>query len=77
MKVTVVERGGGVTACQNSKGGPMPGNTVKINNSFEYYVGDSRMKELFNFLDEIGFREGLAVGDHWPYPLDKKKNVEG
>jgi len=44
----------------------MPGNTVKINNSFEYYVGDSRMRELFEFLDDIGHREGLMVGDTWP-----------
>ena len=52
----------------------MPGNTVLINNSFEYYVGDSKMENLFKYLDKIGYREGLMVGDRWPYPLDKKED---
>lgn len=37
----------------------MPGNIVKINNSdeLEWYVGDSKMKSLIEFLDKIGYRE--------------------
>ena len=36
----------------------MPGNIININSTeeLEWYVGDSRMEELINFLDEIGFR---------------------
>jgi len=36
----------------------MPGNTILINNFLEYYVGDSRMKELLKLLDDIGLKEG-------------------
>jgi len=36
----------------------MPSNIVKINNAkeLEWYVGDSKMKALIIYLDEIGFR---------------------
>ena len=34
----------------------MPGNTILINNFLEYYVGDSRMKELLKLLDDIGLK---------------------
>ena len=35
----------------------MPGNDVRINNSMFWYVGDSKMKELIEWLDENGIRE--------------------
>lgn len=37
----------------------MPGNTVKINNSknFEWYIGDSKMEDLINFLNKNGLKE--------------------
>ena len=37
----------------------MPGNTVKINDYDEltWYVGDSKIEEVIQFLDKHGFRE--------------------
>ena len=39
----------------------IPGNIISIkisiNDSIEYYVGDSKMESLINWLDENGFRE--------------------
>lgn len=32
----------------------MPGNTVLINGVIEYYVGDSKMDELLEYLDKYG-----------------------
>ena len=36
----------------------MPGNIIQINSSkeLEWYVGDSKMEDLINYLDEVGFR---------------------
>ena len=36
----------------------MPGNIIQINSTkeLEWYVGDSKMDDLINYLDEIGFR---------------------
>ncbi len=34
----------------------MPGNTIRINSSLEWYVGDSKMDKLLKYLDKIGFR---------------------
>lgn len=36
----------------------MPGNIVQINHSkkLEWYVGDSKMDKLIEYLDKIGFR---------------------
>ena len=51
----------------------MPGNTILINNSFEYYIGDSKMEKLFQFLDDIGHRKRLMAGNVWP---DFKKDNE-
>jgi len=36
----------------------MPGNTIKINkcNELEWYIGDSQMDKLIDFLDSIGFK---------------------
>lgn len=36
----------------------MPGNIIQINSAkeLEWYVGDSKMEDLINYLDEIGFR---------------------
>ena len=36
----------------------MPGNLVNINNTDEWYVGDSRMPELIAALERIGGRTG-------------------
>ena len=33
----------------------MPGNTTLINNVIEYYVGDSKMDELMEYLKEKGY----------------------
>jgi len=38
----------------------MPSNSIKINNSIEYYVGDSKMEELLAWLEE----NGTKCGDH-------------
>ena len=35
----------------------MPGNLVNINNSIEFYVGDSKMDRLLRLLKKIGFQE--------------------
>ncbi|KKN47303.1 hypothetical protein LCGC14_0664080 [marine sediment metagenome] len=35
----------------------MPGNLVVINNYYEFYVGDSRIGELLEYLGEIGIQE--------------------
>ena len=37
----------------------MPGNIVQINSSkeLEWYVGDSKMDALIEYLDKTGFRE--------------------
>ena len=37
----------------------MPGNIIKINNAdeLEWYVGDTKMEDLIEYLDKIGFRE--------------------
>lgn len=35
----------------------MPGNDVSINNSIFYYVGDSKMDELIEWLDKNGIKE--------------------
>jgi hypothetical protein len=35
----------------------MPGNIITINDSIEYYVGDSKMDELLEWLSENGFKE--------------------
>ncbi len=35
----------------------MPGNDVRINNSMYWYVGDSKMDELIEWLDTNGIRE--------------------
>lgn len=34
----------------------MPGNIVTINSTLKWYVADSRMSEVEEFLDRIGFR---------------------
>jgi len=36
----------------------MPSNIIQINHAEElgWYVGDSKMDDLINFLDDIGFR---------------------
>ena len=35
----------------------MPGNDISINNSIFYYVGDSKMDELIEWLDKNGIKE--------------------
>lgn len=34
----------------------MPGNTVLINGSIEYYLGDSNMDELLEYLNKNGWK---------------------
>lgn len=34
----------------------MPANTVLINGSIEYYLGDSKMDDLLKYLDEHGWK---------------------
>lgn len=35
----------------------MPGNIISINDSIEYYVGDSKMPKVIQCLKENGFKE--------------------
>ena len=35
----------------------MPGNIIKINDSIEFYIGDSKMKKLVEFLRKNGHPE--------------------
>ena len=35
----------------------MPGNLIVINRRLTWYVGDSRMEELIEFLHKVGFQE--------------------
>jgi len=38
----------------------MPGNTIKINNydGLEWYIGDSRIDQVIELLDKVGFKTG-------------------
>lgn len=35
----------------------MPGNIISINDAIKYYVGDSKMDDLVEWLDTNGFKE--------------------
>lgn len=52
----------------------MPGNIVKINhsNDHEWYVGDSKMIELIEYLNTVGFK----VSHDGNTSIGEKKNVE-
>jgi len=39
----------------------MPGNTILINGSIEYYVGDSKMDELIKYLNEHGTKQESEI----------------
>ena len=56
----------------------MPGNLIIINGSMEWYVGDSMVDELIDYLDKIGHRE-IGVRDPFPKPIphDKDNNQGG
>lgn len=52
----------------------MPGNTITINNSkkLEWYVGDSKMDKLIEYLDDVGIRE-QDKGENNALSTQKKK----
>lgn len=35
----------------------MPGNIIKVNDWKQWYVGDSKMEELLDWLDKNGYKE--------------------
>jgi len=47
---------------QTQKGDNMPGNIITINNADEWYVGDSKMYELLEWLNKKGFKEEKQKG---------------
>jgi len=56
----------------------MSGNTVLINNAIEFYVGDSNMPELMNYLTNKGFPLNKEAKKHKKMGIDlaqSKNNV--
>lgn len=52
----------------------MPGNIITINGVTEYYVGDSKMPGLIEYLDKFGYKEEKKAGQDKPSsPVEEVK----